>query len=173
VVETFSNPAAYFGGSKLKSWSESRLSLQSCSGLCGKMSEQCLILVTAAHFCIIFNSLFSNHAFIWWYIQWAVHCSKGIYSYQFPIVYQSYFLPFSGAISTFVQVKGMILEGTDPTAYYSLNSLWNKFWQELMSTSHQKSVLWSLITHAYRFNLFHQQLCGKQDMQHAGCIWYI
>jgi len=169
VVETFSNPAAYFGGSKLKSWSESWLSLQRflwfCSGPCSKMPEQYLILVTAAPFCIICNSLFSNHAFIWWYIKWAIHSSKGIYSYQFPIVHQSYFLSFSGAIPSFVEVKGMILEGTDPTAYHSLNSLWNKFWQELiMSTSHQKSVLRILITNAYHFNLPHQQLHGEQDI---------
>jgi hypothetical protein len=124
-----------------------------CSGSCSKMPEQYLILVMAAPFCIIGNSLFSNHAFIWWYIKWAIHCSKGIYSYQFPIVHQSYFLSFSGAVSSFVQVKGMILEGTGPTAYHSLNSLWNKFWQELiMPSSHQKSVLRILITNAYHFN---------------------
>ena len=59
----------------------------------------------------------------------------------------------------------MILEGTDPTAYHSLNNLWKKFWQELTkSTSHQKSVLWILITNVYHFNLFRRQLRGEQDM---------
>jgi hypothetical protein len=33
-----------------------------------------------------------------------------------------------------------------------------------MSTSHQKSVLWILITNPYHFNLFHQQLRGEQEM---------